>query len=526
MKRKQLILNLSTSILFFLVNLCVSFFITPIIVSKIGSEAYGFIGLTNNMVNYASILTVAINSVAGRFLIILFNKNDIKGANIYFNSIFGANLIMAFILLVIAVITTVSLQYFINIPFYLIRDVKITFFLTCLNFIITLVILVFTVAAYVSDRIDISSIINLKAICLRLLLLVIVFSTFKPKIYFIAISVLGFTLISGIENIRYFQKLLPQIKLNLKLFNMNSIKDVFSLGIWNSINNMSQILIDGMDLFIVNLFIGSGIMGIVSISKSIPNIIFSFIGVIVWVYEPKFTMFYAADNIKNLIDTVKESMHVTSLIILPIISGVIIFGYDFYSLWLPSMKKDDIILIQQLTVIGVIPLLISGLNRSLNNLFSVYKKLKMPVIVSLCTGMVSFIIVFICVKYTTLGVFAIAGVSSILLVMQYLIFTPVYAAHILKIDKFVFFKSMLRGMFNFIVIMFMFFLIRQCVVINSWIRFIYTIIVCTCLGLLSGYMILINKTERRRIYKSIFIYIKNILFIKSKKGEENFEKRE
>lgn len=528
MKKNQIVLNLFASILFFAVNLSISFFITPLIVNKLGAEAYGFIGLTNNIVNYASVATAAVNSVSGRFLIIKLNQNDIKGANEYFNSIFLTNLIMSAILSVFSLVTVINIQHVMNIPQNLITDVRITFALTALNFIITLIITIFTTAAYVVNRTDISSVINIESTVARIIVLVILFCIFKPRIFFIAISALGFTLFSAAENIKYTRKLLPNIKLDFSLFKINRVKDVFSLGIWNSVNSMSQILIDGMDLFIINLFIGSSVMGFVSISKSIPNILVSFITLIAWVYEPKFTIMYAKNNFRELMNTIKQSMYMTIFIAVVPITGVIIFGYDFYKLWLPALSEDTILLIQQLTIISIIPSLINSLNRSLNNMFVVLKKLKMPVIITLLTGIISLIIVFICLKYTSFGVYAVVGVSSVFLSMEYLIFTPLYAAHVLNVSKKIFLKYMLTGMMYFVIIFSLFYIVRRVLSINSWINFLCVIFLCVCLGYLSGYFILFTKSQRKEVLKLICRKISILMPYKNskKEKEENFEKGE
>ncbi len=45
----------------------ISFFFTPYLVRAAGAEAYGYVGSDNNMVNYASVITIALDYVAGCF---------------------------------------------------------------------------------------------------------------------------------------------------------------------------------------------------------------------------------------------------------------------------------------------------------------------------------------------------------------------------------------------------------------------------------------------------------------------------
>ena len=57
-------INIIASLVAFFVQFGISFFLSPYIVSRLGEEAYGFINLSNNFVSYASLLAVAVNSMA------------------------------------------------------------------------------------------------------------------------------------------------------------------------------------------------------------------------------------------------------------------------------------------------------------------------------------------------------------------------------------------------------------------------------------------------------------------------------
>ena len=83
MKNRQLVINMIANIVAFTINIGISLFLTPYLVNSVGSEAYGFIPLANDFVNYISIITAALNSMASRFVSIEINSNNIKKANEY-----------------------------------------------------------------------------------------------------------------------------------------------------------------------------------------------------------------------------------------------------------------------------------------------------------------------------------------------------------------------------------------------------------------------------------------------------------
>lgn len=67
-ENKKISINIVMSIVGFLITIFISLFITPYIVEQLGGEAYGFVGLANNFVSYASLITVALNSMSSCFV--------------------------------------------------------------------------------------------------------------------------------------------------------------------------------------------------------------------------------------------------------------------------------------------------------------------------------------------------------------------------------------------------------------------------------------------------------------------------
>ena len=75
-QKKQLVINFIAQVLFSVINLGISFFLVPHIIESLNATAYGFINLSNDFVNYASLITVALNSIAGRYITIAIHKKQ------------------------------------------------------------------------------------------------------------------------------------------------------------------------------------------------------------------------------------------------------------------------------------------------------------------------------------------------------------------------------------------------------------------------------------------------------------------
>lgn len=114
-KNKQFVINLIASLVNFVVNMGIGFAITPFIVSRVGAEAYGFTGLANTMVGYATLFTIALNSVAGRFITVAYHQGDRRKADAYFSSALAADLVMILVPTAIAVPLIINLEHVIRI---------------------------------------------------------------------------------------------------------------------------------------------------------------------------------------------------------------------------------------------------------------------------------------------------------------------------------------------------------------------------------------------------------------------------
>ena len=81
LKNNQLLVNMFANILSFIVSMGINFLLTPYIVKEIGSDAYGFVGLANNFISFIQLVTVALNSMASRFIAISVHEGNKEKSN-------------------------------------------------------------------------------------------------------------------------------------------------------------------------------------------------------------------------------------------------------------------------------------------------------------------------------------------------------------------------------------------------------------------------------------------------------------
>ena len=455
-KNKRLVINLVSNIISFILQLGISFILTPIITEKVGTAAYGFIGLSNNFISYASIFTVIINSMASRFITYEITKGNLKTANKYYSSVFFMNIIMSSIVAIISIIFIVNITVILDIPSELETDVKITFILAFLNLILSIMSTIFTVATYVKDRLDLEAIRNIIGNILKALFLICVFSLLQPKIYYITIGGVLFTVFVLLANIRLTKRLIPELKIDINNFDKNSIMILVKSGLWNSLNNLSKVLLTGLDLLITNLFIGAESMGLLSIAKTIPTTIENLLSAIANIFSPRFVILYSKNKIRELVNEVNYSTKIIAFLMIVPIAGFIVFGNDFFTLWLPNKSAENIRIIQILSLLSLLPYIVSVSNYSLYVLDTVTNKLRRPVIATLIISTLSTCTTIILLKFTNLGIYAVAGVSSIYWIVKIIIFNNINAAKNLRLRWNAFLGQFLKNTGCLILVMILF----------------------------------------------------------------------
>ena len=74
----------------------------------------------------------------------------------------------------------------------------------------------------------------------------------------------------SITNMRYCKKLTPQLTIKKAYYKFKAVKELVAVGVWNSINQLTQTLINGLDLIFANKLLGALEMSLMSYSKTVP----------------------------------------------------------------------------------------------------------------------------------------------------------------------------------------------------------------------------------------------------------------
>lgn len=495
---KQTYKNIILNMMAFGVQFFISFFVSPQVVGKVGSTAYGFIGLTNDFVSYATIITSVFNSVAARFISNAFYKNDYDDANSYYNSLIVANICIAGGLGVIGAVFVPNIARCLVIPEALIVDVQITFALVFLSYIITVITLAFTTATFMTNRTDLEGVRNIISQFIRLAIVVIFLNFFTIKIYWVAFA----SLVSGISlslmNVGLTKKLTPELHIDLKQADVKYAMALAASGGWMAFTQISNLLTRGLDLVITNVKIGNYEMGLLSIARTMPNQITSILGTLTPIFTPVFILYYSQKKENELICNVKESIKTMACIMFVPIMGYIVYSKDFYTLWQKSLSSDEIKIITILSTITVIQAFFNASTGTMAQLSLVTNKLKLPVFVSFGCGLLNVAVIFILLKVTNLGVYAVVLSSTVIMILRYVFFNSAYAAYVLNKPKIEFMGTAISVWLCMPVILILMVMVKRFFPVNSW----TSLFMSATIAALLGYTLMLFIYRRDKLKKT------------------------
>lgn len=506
---KRTTINIIAQIFSFIVSLGVSFVLTPYISGKCGKDVYGFVGMAYQVTSYISVFTVAFNNMLGIFVATEYHKGKFDKANKYYSSVFMADVIVAIVLFIPMMLISFYMDKILNVPASSMSDIKGLWMFIFITFLINLAFGPWGISTFIKNRLELAAKRNFESNVIKAIILVGMFGFMAPKVWYIGFAAFVCAAFLLITNKQYMKSLVPEIKFSRKKFDFESMKKLLSVGIWNTVNQLTNILVSGLDLIISNKFISSMAMGYISYAQTVPIQMLNLISMISNAFSPQLTKSYATGDMDLFEKDVKSSIKVCGFICSIPILGFIAFGTDFYRLWIPSLTGEEVKTINILSFLILFHTIFEVYIYPLSTVNSITKKVKMPVLVSFITSILNIIFELVLLETTDLGVYAIEIATAALMFLRVFFFIPIYSAKILKKSWYTFYPPMLRGTVSSVIILAIYFTIQRNVPVNSWGMLIVVAAGCGIIGYAVNYMIVLGKNER--------IMVKNMIRKKLKK---------
>lgn len=245
-------------------------------------------------------------------------------------------------------------------------------------------------------------------------------------------------------------------------------------------------------------------MNLLSYAKMIPSQLISLLAAISGIFAPIMTIAYGKGDKQEFIKETNFAIKCSGFLCSIPIIGLVVFGEDFFGLWLKTLSPEEVHTVAILSILTIMPQIFSVYIYPLYSVNTITTKIKLPVLVTMGYGTLSILLVYILLQITNLGIYVVAGVSSVLSVLYILIFVPNYAAYSIKTKSSTFYKPLLRGLFSNGVLFLIFESIRAIFKIDSWVTFFAVCVSAAIVGYILAFFILFNRNERKKALNKVF----------------------
>lgn len=486
------------------VNYLISLILTPFITTHISTEAYGFVSLAKTVSDYGIIITGCLNAFAGRYIAIAYHENKEDKVNEYYSSVVIANVLLLAFVMVVHVFFIWKLEYFLVIPDELMTEVKILFSLDIINNMFHAFVNTFSASAYATNRLDIIDRNKLFSYVSQALILWLFYLLLPAKIYYVGIALIISNAVLGLLNYRSCRKLTPKVQIRRKHFSLTAVKDLILSGIWNSINSIGNLLNSGLDLLVSNWMLTAIAVGQLSIVKTISTIMSTLIQLLSRPFQPYLLKYYSEKKTEDVIRVFNLEIKFSSFFSNAITVGLMCFGSAYYRLWVPNQNIE---LLQGITIVTIILYIFEGMIQPLFYVYTLTLHNKIPCIVTIISGILNVAGMFILLTYTHLELYAVVGTTTVLGILNYCIFTPLYTTHCIGVKWHTFYPSIIRASISFVITLMMMWTLFAHRQPMSWITLILVCLLCCFVSGIVHYTIAFDKNEKKQLIDMIKSYL-------------------
>ncbi|MEI4789365.1 MATE family efflux transporter [Bacillus sp. FJAT-53060] len=425
--------NLMTFVLMMLMSVC----LTPYIVHTLGVEAFGLIHLTQNMINYLSVITASLSAVVVRFFSVAAHKGEMEKAQSYLASYFVSSIFLSIGIFLTCILLSQQLINWLHVPVHLAKDTQIAFILGGLLFMLNFVMSGIGAAPFYANQLYVSSAGQTVQIFCRAIVIVILFTFTTPTIWHIPLAaVIGSLTAMGV-GIYYFKKLIPWFSFKWRHVSLSSSLTLVRSGVWHSFEQMGILLFLQIDLLMTNLLIGAEATGQYAAILQFPLLLRTLAGTLAVVFAPTITKFYSNQDEQGLIQYAAKAIKWSGLFVAfpaALLGGL---AGPLMLLWLGPAFEE----LKWLLMLHAAYLCLTLMFLPLTYVPTAYNRFKIPAVVTLILGACNVLFAYGLTHMLQLGLYGIASAGAVVLLIKNIVFLPLYTSKITKQKSAIFYKQ-------------------------------------------------------------------------------------
>lgn len=438
--KTQLPKNAIMGLLQFLTYSISALWLTPYLFKTLGAAAYGLVPLAALFTQYVSIITSELSGAVNRFLVLELNKPEGR-PNLIFNTAFALYLILILIQLPLFFSGLFFADKILSIPAELKTDALLLLGCSSISFLLSLLGSVFGVSSFSKNRLDIMSSINIGRLIFRLLLILICFSVWGPKLRYIGYVDLGLNICVVGVVLRVWRKLTPELYVSFQEVDRKLLGPIFKMSFWSLVNQLGALLYLRTDIWIINRFISPVAAGGYAAVLVVSNFIRQFANMFSAQLSPTIMTYWARNDRSSLTHFLSFSMKILSFgLAFPAIV-ICLNSENILNIWL-GKEFDGL---STLLIVTAIHLPINTGILPLFTLNSASNTIRIPAMVTFFMGIGNVSLSYYLGVTLQMGAIGVALATAIVLTLKNSLFIPIYGARTLNVSSWTFIRPLLLG---------------------------------------------------------------------------------
>jgi membrane protein EpsK len=439
LKRGRFSINLFANLGQLGLSIVVGVWYVPYLVRNLGQAAYGLIPLTAVLTSYMGLITIGLNAPLARYLIIELERGDHERANLVFNASFWANAALSVLLLVPALLGVAYVEQLVRIPPGYETSTRWLFAGTAAALLLNQIKTPFAVSAFCRNRLDLQNLATIAETLTRVGLILLFFSLAAARIEYVGAAILAGTLVSMAIVIHQWRVLTPTLHLTPRQFDWDMLKNLSSTGGWATVSQLGGMLYLNIDMVLANRMFGAESGGQYAAVLQLPFLLTSLSLAVGSIFPPTTYQLYASGDMASLVTYLLRSIKFLGLVMALPIGLICGFSEPLLRLWLgPSFGRFGPLLtamtVYMCLTIAMYPLYAVPMAAN---------RVKAQGLVTLAVGVGNLAVALFLAGPFGWGLYGLAAAIGLAMTVRYVLFIPLYAAHILKQPMGTFFRGIL-----------------------------------------------------------------------------------
>lgn len=481
---------------------CTWMVLTPFLVSRFGIEAYGVVALAFSVYKMATFLDGAIRTPFVRFFTLAIKSGRSEAANQYFNTGLFSTLSLLGLSVCVSPFLMLYGPLFLSVPAGYNLQSGFLIAAGLLAGALPMVQNIFESTPFAQNRLDL---VNVSLASKNIILVAGIVTgalVFGPVLWHVGL----WFVLSGLGSLAIaawiWRKLRDNgLRIKPSSFRLVYLKDMLSMGGWLALNQAGGVLLVQINVFIVNIYLGSRVQGGFSAVQQWEMIVRMGSVALSSALIPVLLERFAAGGRESLLPLGVQATKWLAIALSVPVGLLIGLGGPLMAIWLGPEYKSLALLV----VVLIGHLCITAAFQPLLSVQMTLNKIRWPAIVTLVSGLFSILLAVWWVDWIPeLGVgVAMAGVVG--LMGKYIFFTPIYTSRLLGVSWKTFFLPLIPGVIGTLTIGLAGYGLSLALYPANWFEMgllVCAIIVPYCF---IASRIFFDSAERQRLYGILFL---------------------